>query len=174
MSRRNIPAKWIRDMLPKKCMNCGSTTGIVYHHIVPVIYGGNEVPTNIAVLCNICHGKVHYGKCSEIDHGEAVKRGQEAAKARGVKLGRRKKIDTENVLRVIAENSTQFNESSLLTESEIMEMVELKLTQYSKYKRMLLDAMNAKEWPYEWSKPVQVRNRPLYDHFIKGLRGDAV
>ena len=171
MSDRTKVAKWLRDMLPKKCMNCGSTTSLQYHHIVPVICGGNEVPTNIAVLCSSCHSKVHYGRDGVISHNEAIKMGIHKAKEKGVQLGRKSRCDLESVLRTIAENSTQFNWDSNVTEGEIREMVGLKEVQYSKYKRMLFDAMSAEVWPYSWEKPVQVRNRPLYDHCIKQIRG---
>lgn len=171
MSRREIPAKWIREMLPKKCINCGSTKGIVYHHIVPVEYGGNEVPSNIAVLCSVCHGKVHYGKSGVIDHGELVKSGQMRAKAMGVTIGR-KPADGEKIMRAIAEQSTQFNVYSLTTETEIMEQLGIKNVCYHKYKRRLLDLMQDDVWPYSWEKPVQVRDLPLYDRVIRKIRGD--
>ena len=40
--------------------------------------------------------------------------------------------------------------------------------------RMLLSAMQEEVWPYDWKKPVQVRNRPEYEHKLKRIRGDAV
>ena len=173
--QRETVAKWIRDMLPKKCVNCGSTTGLQYHHIVPAIYGGNDVPSNIAVLCTVCHQKVHYGKSSTTDHGDCVRKGQLRAKARGVKLGRRP-ANNESVMRLIAEKSTQFNNIEdenfkPYTEHEIMDMAGIKPTCYSKYKRMLLDAIRADKWPYDWPKPKVVNSRPLYDHCVKDMRG---
>ena len=182
MSRTGAPrstvAKWIREMLPKKCMNCGATHDLQYHHIVPVICGGNEIPSNVAVLCSDCHSKVHYGKGGVINHGDAVKKGQQRAKANGVRLGR-KPIDAERVMRTIAENSTQFNDIydpdyEPKTEQEIMDMIGIKNVQYAKYKRMLLSAMKEDVWSYDWAKPVQVRNVPLYDHCVKKLRGEVV
>ena len=74
-------------------------------------------------------------------------------------------------MRLIAENSTQFNEK-LVTESEIMEMAGLKPVAYYKYKRRLLALMEADEWPFEWDKPTAVRDKPLYDHLIRRLRGE--
>ena len=173
MTRREKPAKWIRDMLPKKCMNCGSTKGIIYHHIVPVTLGGNEVPSNIAVLCSVCHGKVHLGKDGVIDHGQLVKSGQERARKNGKTIGR-PSADGENIIRAIAEQSTQFNENSLVTEAEIREQLGIKNVCYTKYKRKLIAAMQEEVWPYEWEKPKVVKYRPLYDRVIKKMRGDAV
>lgn len=170
---RERVAKWLREMLPKKCCNCGSAKDLQYHHIVPVIFGGNEVPSNVAVLCGVCHDKVHYGKSSMIDHGEAVKAGQLRAKQRGRKVGR-KPADGEIIMQTIVENSTQFNADSLMTEHEIMGMLKIKEVCYAKYKRKLFEAMAADVWPYSWEKPVQVRNRPLYDSFIRKMRGDVV
>lgn len=173
MSRREIPAKWIRDMLPKKCVNCGSTTGIVYHHIVPVELGGNEVPSNIAVLCSVCHGKVHFGKDGVMDHGQLVKSGQQRARLNGKKIGR-KPANGEHIMRAIAEQSTQFNKNSLITEAEIREKLGIKNVCYCKYKRKLLEAMQEEVWPYEWQKPVQVRKTPVYEYKLKKLRGEVV
>ena len=170
---RKLPAKWIRDMLPKKCVNCGSTTGIVYHHIVPVELGGNEVPSNIAVLCSVCHGKVHYGKDGVMDHGQLVRHGIHRAMEHGVRVGR-PPADGEHIMRVIAEQSTQFNKDSLITEAEIREKLGIKNVCYCKYKRKLKEAMNADVWPYAWEKPVQVRDMPIYEHKLKRLRGDAI
>lgn len=170
---REKVARWLREMLPKKCCNCGSTKDLNYHHIVPVIFGGNEVPSNVAVLCGKCHDTVHYGESGTISHTEAVKIGIERARKRGVKFGR-KPADGEIIMRTIAENSTQFNADSLMTEHEIMGMLKIKEVCYSKYKRKLFEAMTADIWPYSWEKPVQVRNRPLYDSFIRKMRGDVV
>ena len=170
---RQIVAKWLRDMLPKKCCNCGATKNLQYHHIVPAICGGNDVPTNIAVLCGDCHSKVHYGKGEVINHGECIKRGQAEAKKRSVRLGK-KPGDYEKIMRLIAERSTQFNEGSMTTEHEIMAEAGVKEVCYAKCKRMLFAAMSEDEWPYEWAKPTQVRNMPLYDRVIKKMRGTAI
>lgn len=166
---RQIVAKWIRDMMPKKCCNCGATKSIQYHHIVPVIYGGNEVPSNVVALCSDCHSKVHYGRGGVINHGDAVKKGIAAAKEHGVRVGR-KPANGERIMRIIAENSTQFNMDSTTTETEIMEMLGIKSVCYHKYKRQLIDLMESDAWPYSWQKPTRVRNYPLYDGVIKKLR----
>ncbi len=169
---RQKVAKWIREMLPRKCCNCGSTKNLQYHHIVPAICGGNDVPSNIAVLCSDCHSKVHYGRDGIIDHGEAVKKGIKKAKESGRNVGRKKRNDLSVVLQTIAEYSTQFNPNSMTTEHEIMSMVNLKAVQYAKYKRKLISDMQADIWPYEWAKPVQMRKRPMYDNRVKTIRGD--
>lgn len=41
-----------------KCCNCGSPATHA-HHIVPVALGGLDVLSNIASLCNNCHGAIH-------------------------------------------------------------------------------------------------------------------
>lgn len=171
MSRQMI-AKWMRDALPHKCVNCGSDRGLVYHHIVPVSNGGNDVISNIAVLCTVCHSKVHYTESHMIDHGELVREGIAKARERGIRVGR-KPADHERIMKLIAENSTQFNMDSLVTEHEIMEMAGVGMSCYSKCKRQLYKAMKSGEWPYDWAKPVRVRNYPLYDHVIRDMRGDA-
>lgn len=171
MSSRELPAKWIRDMLPKKCVNCGSTKGIVYHHIVPVELGGNEVSSNIAVLCSMCHGKVHYGKDGVIDHGQLVRLGQQKARANGKTIGR-KPADGERIMRAISEYSTQFNENSTMTETEIRDSLGIQNVCYCKYKKKLIAAMQGEVWPYEWEKPKTFKKRPTYDWIIKRERGE--
>lgn len=166
---RQMIAKWMRDALPHKCVNCGSDRGLVYHHIVPVSNGGNDVISNIAVLCTVCHSKVHYTESHMIDHGELVREGIAKARERGIRVGR-KPADHERIMKLIAENSTQFNRDSLVTEHEIMEMAGIKEVCYNKYKRELLDTIASGEWPYDWAKPRQIRNRPLYDRVIKYKR----
>lgn len=171
---RQRVAKWIRDMLPKKCCNCGSTENLQYHHIVPVICGGNEVPSNVAVLCGDCHSKVHYGKGGVINHGDAIKKGQERArKERGTAPGRRP-ANKERIIRAIAENSTQYNPYSMTTEHEIMDMLGIKSVCYYKYKKQLADAMKLDEWPYTWEKPRVDYGKPAYEHKLKRIRGDVV
>ena len=173
MSRETV-SKWLKDMLPRKCMNCGAAGNLQYHHIVPVIYGGNEVPTNIAVLCSDCHSKVHYGRDGIINHGDSVRIGIERAKReRGLKVGR-KPLEYEKIMRMIAENSTQFNSGSMTTEREIMDIAGVQPTSYAKCKRMLLSAMKEDVWPYEWDKPSVCKHRPEYDHVIRKMRGEVV
>ena len=173
MGRKTIP-KWMKAILPKQCCNCGSTEDLVYHHIVPVEVGGKNVTTNIAVVCAECHGKIHYGEKGVITHGYLIKDGIKKAREKGVKLGR-KSADYENVMRLIAEHSTQFNdiyapEYTMYTEHEIMAMAGVKEVCYAKCKRMLKNAMDAPEWVYEWAKPKMCRSMPLYDRQIKRLR----
>lgn len=170
MSRRTV-SKRIRDVLPKRCCNCGAEEHLIYHHIVPVEFGGMDIASNIAVVCAECHGKIHYGDKGVISHGELVKKGMETAKENGVVLGRRARHDTEYILRTIAENSTQFNGDSLTSEREIMESVGLKPSRYYTYKRKLIEAINAAEWPYEWPKPVIVNSMPVYEHKLLRMRG---
>ena len=50
------------DKLPQVCCNCGSTSGLEYHHIVPISQGGTNKLTNIAVVCGCCHLAIHNEK----------------------------------------------------------------------------------------------------------------
>ena len=173
MKRHTVPA-WIKDMLPKKCYNCGSTKNLVYHHIVPYCVGGNDVPNNIAVLCSTCHSLIHYGRDDVIVHGEMVKEGIKRAKARGVHVGK-PCADYEKVMYLISKYSTQFNDINdssfdMKTEREIMDMAGIKPVCYSKCKRMLKDAMKADKWPYEWKKPTICKSMPLYEQCVIKLR----
>lgn len=177
MKRQTVPT-WIKNMLPKKCCNCGSTEHLIYHHIIPWEVGGNNIPSNIAVVCAECHGKVHFGDTGYICHGDLIRDGQQKAKARGVHIGRKPK-EQETVFRTIAKYSTQFNNVydlafDMRTEKEIMEMLNLKPTCYSKYKRMLIDEINKDVWEFDWPKPKIHRSMPLYEHCVIELRNKRI
>lgn len=45
-----------------KCVNCGCSDDIEYHHIVPLALGGENRPTNIVPLCRRCHLSAHVGR----------------------------------------------------------------------------------------------------------------
>lgn len=168
---RTVP-QWIKDSKYHFCAACGKETDLQYHHLVPAILGGKTEPCNIIVLCAECHQKWH-DQGGDIKHNRLVKEGIEKARERGVRVGK-KPADYEKVMKLIAENSTQFNDLSLTTEHEIMEMAGVKEVCYSKCKRMLFDAMNADVWPYDWPKPKQVRHYPMYDGMIRRIRGGQV
>lgn len=169
---RSTISNHIKNQKYHFCAACGREDDLQYHHLVPVVRGGTDDPTNIIVLCAECHAKIHgRGKCS---HNLAVKEGIARAKARGVKMGR-KPAEGEAIMRAIAEHSTQFNEIGSdgynpMTETEIMNTLGIESVCYHKYKRRLFEMMNADTWPYDWPRPRQVRNRPLYDRVIKKLR----
>lgn len=41
------------------CAGCGEMDSIEYHHIVPLVLGGDNRLSNIIPLCTCCHGKIH-------------------------------------------------------------------------------------------------------------------
>ena len=171
MGRRQKVAKWIIEMLPKKCVNCGATTDLNYHHIVPVKCGGNDVPSNVAVLCGKCHDAVHYTETGKISHSELTKEAIQRAKERGVKFGR-KAADYENIMRLVAEHSTMFKGGDW-TEGEIMEAAGVQHVCYCKVKRIMKEELASGQWNHDFAKPKMVRNVPLYDHLIKRLRQEG-
>lgn len=42
-----------------QCRNCGISSNLCVHHIVPVSEGGNETLSNLATLCRECHRRAH-------------------------------------------------------------------------------------------------------------------
>ena len=42
-----------------RCGNCGSTVGLMVHHIVPLSKGGANSLSNLRTLCEDCHKKLH-------------------------------------------------------------------------------------------------------------------
>lgn len=159
-----------REEIGTKCANCGDEQDLVYHHIVPLALGGNDINTNMVCLCGRCHDLVHYGKSAEISHTEAVKRGIEKAKTAGVHFGK-KAADYEHIMEMIANHSTQFNPLSWMTEHEVCEMLRIGYTTYCKCKRKLIDDINAEKWEHGFEKPKILQKRATYDRVIKKARG---
>lgn len=54
---KEIKAKII-SLYGDKCINCGSSEEIEFHHVVPLEIGGNDTPENIVPLCYSCHKAV--------------------------------------------------------------------------------------------------------------------
>ena len=159
----------MKDQIGRSCANCDSTEELTYHHIVPLAFGGKDVIGNMVCLCAKCHNMVHHHRDIP-NHPAAVKKGIENARANGIKNGK-KPCDYERVMQLIAENSTQFNKFSEMTEDEIMNLAGVKSVCYYKCKRMMRDAIESEEWPYSFKKPTQVREHPIYKGKIKRLRG---
>ena len=75
------------------CANCGIDCGqeIIFHHIVPLVIGGQDVITNIVPLCSTCHNLIHsVSKDNAISHSELIRKGMQKAREQGVKIGRPK------------------------------------------------------------------------------------
>lgn len=53
--------KMLGEKLGSVCVNCGSTKGVEFHHIVPLKLGGSNSISNIVPLCQICHKAVTHG-----------------------------------------------------------------------------------------------------------------
>lgn len=71
------------ERLPNACQNCESDTDLHVHHIVPLALGGRNILSNLAVLCGVCHGKIH-GIDIKKSHGNAVLAGRK----RSAKVGK--------------------------------------------------------------------------------------
>lgn len=42
-----------------KCVQCGATRNLHYHHVRPFSKGGKHTKTNLQLLCKRCHEKLH-------------------------------------------------------------------------------------------------------------------
>lgn len=51
----------------QKCCICGATQDVTMHHIVPVVFGGDNSTENLAWLCKKHHREVHKNKVYDID-----------------------------------------------------------------------------------------------------------
>ena len=72
MSKRSkatdITPKVRREVMErdKRCVNCGRTNMLTISHVyVSRAHGGKGIPTNLAVLCTVCHGHMDNGRKHE-------------------------------------------------------------------------------------------------------------
>ena len=88
MRRRTLTNK-DKEEIGLKCCNCGSTSDLQYHHIIPIAIGGKDINSNICCLCYDCHYKLHHdGKEKKVNnYGELIKKGQAKAREKGVNIG---------------------------------------------------------------------------------------
>lgn len=49
----------LADECGVECVACGSIEAIDYHHILPLVLGGDNRYSNIVPLCYMCHEKIH-------------------------------------------------------------------------------------------------------------------
>lgn len=49
----------VLDRDERTCRNCGSSTNLVVHHVVPVEASGTNRLSNLATLCRVCHRHAH-------------------------------------------------------------------------------------------------------------------
>ena len=79
-----------KEEIGLKCCNCGSTSDLQYHHIIPISIGGKDINSNICCLCYDCHYKLHHdGKGSKVaNYSELIKKGQARARLKGKVPGR--------------------------------------------------------------------------------------
>lgn len=85
------------------CINCGKPATAL-HHIVPLVLGGNDIPSNIAPLCDECHGKIHgvAFKNGNLSHSDLIRQGiarkKEAMERGEIYKGRNYTKKTNNFL----------------------------------------------------------------------------
>lgn len=137
-----------KDLLGRKCCNCGSEKDLQYHHIVPLTFGGNNILSNICCLCYNCHSKIHFGETKNINHSEATKAGLQRARERGVQLGQKKgaKLITKVSIAAkekILELNCDFN--GTLSNEETYKEIGISRNTFYKYKRELREELLKKE-----------------------------
>ncbi len=55
------------------CENCGSTSNLQQHHILPIQHGGTDDESNLMTLCKACHEREHGYEFSQDDFDNARK-----------------------------------------------------------------------------------------------------
>lgn len=136
--------KRLRKIKGTKCCNCNNDVGnnIIFHHIIPLSIGGNNIDSNIVPLCSNCHYKIHNisKNNGQLSHSELTKIGIEKARARGSQIGRKKGIKCETKKSKEKKNQI-YNLSQdflgTLTDKEIIEKIQIARNTYYKYKKEL-------------------------------------
>lgn len=139
--------KRLRELKGTKCCNCNYDAGnnIIFHHIVPIIIGGNNIDSNIVPLCTDCHYKIHnISENNKLSHSELTKIGLEKAKARGIQLGRKKgvKVETKKSKEKKKEIYTLSRDFlGTLNDREVIEKIQIARNTYYKYKKEILEGI---------------------------------
>jgi len=77
----------------KFCVACDSKEDLQHHHLVTRAEGGRNIPSNLITLCYPCHLKLHQRQMNgAYNAGQRLAEAFAAAKARGIKLGRKPKL----------------------------------------------------------------------------------
>jgi hypothetical protein len=130
-----------KDLIGRKCCNCGSAINLMYHHIVPLVYGGKNIISNIACVCEKCHSFIHHDGASYYNnHAELIRKGIAKAKNAGIKIGLKKgtKLTTQKsvgVKEIILNNSKDFN--GTLDDKNVIVLSNCSRNSFYKYKREL-------------------------------------
>lgn len=62
IKRKQIAGKFKKELEAEHgtlCANCGTNIGVQWHHIVPLVNGGKDIPGNMIPLCTKCHAATH-------------------------------------------------------------------------------------------------------------------
>ena len=86
---RRVLSNKDKEEIGLQCCNCGSTSDLQYHHIIPISIGGKDINSNMCCLCYDCHYKLHHdGKDKKVSNfSELIKKGQAKAKKEGRNAG---------------------------------------------------------------------------------------
>ena len=129
-----------KDIIGRICCNCGKTTDLEYHHIIPLSLGGNNILSNYCCLCYSCHSLIHFGKRRNINHSEATKKGIERARLNGKQIGQKTgaKLTTKKSIEMkdkIKKMARAFEGN--MSDKDVMEVLGIARNTYYKYKREL-------------------------------------
>ena len=86
---RRVLSNKDKEEIGLQCCNCGSTSDLQYHHIIPIAIVAKDTNSNRCCLCYKCHYKLHHnGKDSKVvNYSELIKNGQAKAKKEGRNAG---------------------------------------------------------------------------------------
>lgn len=118
-----------KDFTIKECCNCKVKSNLHIHHIIPLAIGGTNYFSNLCLLCEDCHSKIHNHKL--LNHKELQKKGIEDAKLKGVHMGRPIISLTDKQMMILEENYQKWVEKEIKS-VDFIKMLDLKKNTFYK------------------------------------------
>jgi hypothetical protein len=113
------------DVKLEFCVACGSKDDLLHGHLLK---GGGDAEANRITLCASCHDKLHQQRYGARKHSQRIKTALAARLARGVRVGRPKKLmpdESNEVLRRLeaGESKAAVAQSYRLSKATVSRMV---------------------------------------------------
>lgn len=115
-----------------KCLYCNKEVGdnIEFHHLIPLIFGGDNRESNIIPLCSKCHNRAHGGnKENEISLSTLIKQGIEASG----KKGGRKQDKLDKMTEELREDIKEFLTNRSIKQIDLMKKYNISRNTLKKY-----------------------------------------
>ena len=118
-----------------KCELCGSRRNLEAHHIIPIVYGGDDSLENLLCVCASCHVKL-------TPRSLLTKKGIEIARANGKHIGghegRKMNVKKASPAKECSKKNSRDFEGSL-SDPEVIKLAGISRNTYYRYKAELRD-----------------------------------